>query len=110
MKILDILNSPWAILPDKLDQITEIYAHHVRREKIDLNDVRAQLGRDTLGNQKKPYDVVDGVAVLAIEGPLAKKMNMFMDISGGTSTQLLGRMLQDAVADPAIKGVVLHID
>lgn len=109
MKILDVLNAPWAILPDKLFEITEIYSTHLRGEKIDLAAVEARIGKP-LQNSPKGYVVTDGVAIVPVEGVLAKRMNMMMSISGGTSMDLLGRELTAALEDPAVNAVVLAID
>lgn len=109
MKLLDILTAPWAIEPAKLAEIQAIYATHLRGEKIDLAGVEQRLGRP-LANEPKPYDIIDGVAVLPIEGVVAKRANMFMQISGGASMQLIERDLRAALADPAVHSVILSID
>ncbi len=109
MKILDVLNAPWSILPEKLREITEIYDTHLRGDKIDLARVEASLGQP-LNNEPKPYEVVNGVAIIAVDGVLSKRMNLFSRISGGTSTELLGRDLRQAVADPRAHSIVLSID
>jgi len=109
MKILDILNSPWAIQPDKLIEIRGIYATHLRGEKIDIAAVEKRLGQP-LDNQPQGYDIIDGVAVLPIEGVIAKRANLFTQISGGASTQLVMRDLQSALADPAVHSIILSID
>jgi signal peptide peptidase SppA len=54
--------------------------------------------------------VHDGVAILPIDGVIAKRMNMFTQISGGTSTQLAAQALQQAINDPAVHSIVLSID
>jgi signal peptide peptidase SppA len=109
MKISDILTAPWAIEPSKLIELHAIYQAHVRGEAIDIEAVEKRLGRP-LANEQRGYDVVDGVAVLPIEGVIAKKMNMFSQISGGASSQLARRSLLDAVDDPAVHSVILSID
>ncbi len=109
MKPLDVLKSPWAIEPAKLLEIQAIYATHLRGDKIDLAAVEQRLGRP-LDNQVKRYDIIDGVAVLPIEGVMAKRANLFSQISGGVSTQLVQRDLQDAVNDPAVHSIILSID
>lgn len=109
MKLIDVVTSPWAIVPAKLEEIREIYLTHLRGEKIDLQAVEARIGRP-LANEPKPYEVIDGVAVLPIEGVLAKRMNMMMAISGGMSMQLVQRDLRAAAADPAVNAIILHID
>lgn len=109
MKLLDVLTSPWAIEPSKLLEIQAIYATHLRGEKIDLAGVEQRLGRP-LNNEAKGYEVIDGVAVLPIEGVIAKRANLFMQISGGTSTELAARDLKAALADPAVHSIILQVD
>lgn len=109
MKLLDVLTAPWAILPDKLLEIQEIYATHLRGEKIDLRAVEARLGRP-LANEPRGYEVRDGVAVLPIEGIIAKRANLFSQVSGGVSTELVGRDFKEAMADPAVHSIILAID
>lgn len=103
------MTSPWAIQPEKLVEIRGIYETHLRGEKIDLKAVEARIGKP-LNNQLHGYEVVDGVAVIPVEGVLSKRMNLFSQISGGTSTDLLARDFKAALTDPAIKAIVLAID
>lgn len=109
MKILDILSAPWAIEPTKLIELQSIYATHMKGEKIDIAAVEARLGRP-MANEPKAYEIIDGVAVLPIEGVIAKRMNLFSQISGGTSTQLAANNLRQALADPAVHSIILSID
>ena len=43
-KIYDVLNSPWAIIPEKLFEIQEIYKTHFRGEKIDIRGIETRIG------------------------------------------------------------------
>ena len=87
MKLLDVLTAPWAIEPAKLLEIQAIYATHLRGDKIDIAAVEAKLGRP-LANEQKAYAIQDGVAILPIEGVIAKRANLFSQISGGVSTDV----------------------
>ena len=109
MKLLDVLTAPWAIEPAKLLEIQTIYATHLRGEKIDIAAVEARLGR-SLDNTPAAYAVVDGVAVLQVNGVMAKRANMFMDISGGTSMQLAARALQQAADDAQVHSIIQVFD
>ena len=109
MKITDVLNAPWAIEPAKLLEIQGIYETHLRGDKIDIAAVEASIGRP-LDNKKTTYQVVDGVALLPIEGVMAKKMNLFAQISGGTSTQIIRNQLTEAINDPTVHSIILTID
>ena len=37
MRLIDIVNAPWAITSEMLDEIQGIYACHMRGEKINLD-------------------------------------------------------------------------
>jgi capsid assembly protease len=108
-KLLDVLNSPWAIAPEKLEEIQGIYLTHLRGDKIDIPAIEARLGRP-LANEPKTYEVIDGVAVLPVEGVVAKRMNLFSQISGGMSTEMASRSLQQALADPNVHSVIQYVD
>ena len=109
MKLLDVVTSPWAIQPEKLIEIQAIYATHLRGEKIDIGAVEKRIGRP-LANEPQGYEVRDGVAILPVQGVIAKRMNLFSQISGGVSTELVARDLKAALADPAVEAIVLAID
>lgn len=109
MRVLDILNSPWAIISDRLDEIIEIYSTHLRGEKIDITAVEARVGKK-LDNERQAYAVQGGTAVIPVEGVIAKRANLFMEISGGTSTQMLAKDFQAALDDPEVHSIVLAID
>jgi len=109
MSTLSLLTGPWALLPEKLQQIQDIYAGHLRGDRIDLAAVEARLGRP-LANEPKPYEVRRGVAVLPIHGVIAPKASMFMDISGGCSTQRVQGLLDEALQDPDVSSVIAYLD
>ena len=109
MKVIDILTSPWAILPEKLREIQEIYAVHLRGDKIDIKGIEAKLGQP-LNNEQKPYQVIDSVALIELNGIIAKRMNIFTQISGGVSTQIATRDFKQASADSEVSAIILAID
>lgn len=110
MNLLDLLRSAWAIQPERLLEIQSIYDTHLRGDKIDIDGIEARLGRP-LANEQQDYRIRDGgVAVLPIEGVLAPKANMFMRISGASSTQMLNTQIESAIADPRVKSLILVID
>jgi signal peptide peptidase SppA len=109
MSILDLLGRPWAIEPDRLVQLNDIYAARLRGEQ-NLEAVEAAMGRQL---QKTPqgYEVLPGgVAVIPLMGVMAPRMNMLTAVSGGASAELLARDLKAARADPAVRAVLLQVD
>lgn len=109
MKALDILNSPWAIYPPKLAEITAVYSARAREESIDLAAIEAGLGRP-LEREAQGYEIRNGVALVPIDGIIAKRMNLLTKISGGVSTELVARDVRQAAADPKVQSIVLVID
>lgn len=109
MHITDVITAPWAIVPEKLLEIQAVYTSHAHGNKIDLAAVEARIGK-SLANDAQGYVVHSGVAVVPVSGVIAKKMNMFSDISGGASTQLIERDIRAALADPNVNSILLRID
>lgn len=107
--LIDVVNGPWAILPDRLVEIQSIYAAHLRGDKINIPDVEAKLGRK-MDNRYQGFQIQDGAAIIPIQGAIAKRANLFSQISGGVSTQLVERDLELALSDPKVKGIILNID
>jgi len=110
MKIIDILTSPWAIVPEKLYEIQEIYSTHLRGEKIDIAAIEAKVGKKANDPPPKPYAIENRVAVIPMHGVMAKRMNLFTRISGGVSTELAGKALDQALGDPDVSAILLDID
>lgn len=110
MRLLDLMTSPWAILPEQLAELQQIYATHLRGEKIDIPAVEARLGR-SLANEQRQYEVVaGGVGVFELVGVLAPKANMLMQISGATSTQMAAAQVRAMRQDPRVRSVAVAID
>lgn len=110
MRLLDVVSAPWAITPEMFEEVQGIYARHCRGEKIDLELVEAKAGAP-LKNAREPVQITpEGVAVISIDGVLSKRMNLLSQISGGTSTQIIGQQFDAAMADEAVKAIVLAID
>lgn len=85
MEMIDVLNAPWAISQEKYAQIRDLYIRHAHGERIDIAAVEAEMGRK-LDNKYQAVTIDDGVAVIPIQGVIAKRANLFSQISGGTSS------------------------
>jgi len=112
-RLLDALTSPWAIIPEKLLEIQAVYFTHLRGDKIDLAGFEAKAAaaqQPKTASKEKSYQVINGVAVIPVDGIIAKKMNLFTRISGGVSTQILQRDILAALADEDVTAIILDID
>lgn len=110
MSVLDILNRPWAVPPATLAEISRIANSHWAGQAPDVAAIEARLGRP-LENKPQGFSIdSNGVAVIPIDGVIAKRMNLLTQVSGGTSSELVGRDLAALVDNPQVKAIVLAID
>lgn len=109
MTILDVLSSPWAIVPDRLEEIQSIYAARVRGDELDIPAIEARIGKP-LANDSQPYEVRNGAALIPLQGVLGQRMNLMSNMSGGTSTELFARDIRAAAADPNVQSIVILAD
>lgn len=56
------------------------------------------------------YQVIDGIAVIPIQGVLTKKESWVSAFSGCSSYDLIGRYVQDAVNDASVRALLLQVD
>ncbi len=95
---------PWAITEAGLRQILEI----AERTNPTPEAVAAQIGHP-LENTRR-VDVRDGVAVIPIVGPVFRYANLFTEVSGATSIDVLARDFNEAVANPSVRAVLLNVN
>lgn len=110
MTLLELVTGCWAIEPDKLKEIQAIYATHMRGERIDVAAIEARLGRPLHAEQQAYAIDNGGIAVLRASGVIAPKANLFMQVSGGISTQMLTKQLESAAVDPRVNATILAMD
>jgi len=58
----------------------------------------------------KPYDIVNGVAILPLCGPLFPKANLLTMMSGATSYEEFGNGVQMAMEDSEVSGIYIPSD
>lgn len=109
MRVIDVLTSPWAIMPEKLVEISGVYATHLKGDKIDIKGLEAKIGKP-LDNREQGYQLIGSTAIVPVYGVIAKKMNLFQAVSGGASTEMLARDIGDALADDSVESIILDVD
>ena len=55
-------------------------------------------------------EMIDGVAVLSVFGPIFPRANLLTELSGATSAEMVGNNFKVALADPNVRGILLKID
>lgn len=103
--IINFLNNgtPWAITQSALETI-----HTIANGENNLEAVLKERGKP-LDNT---HQVItrDNVAVIPVQGALFPRANLFSEVSGAYSVEMLARDLQAAQTNPNVKAVVLQID
>jgi len=61
-------------------------------------------------DSRNQIDVVNGVAIIPVHGPLSKRSGIFDDFFGFTSYELLSEQLQEALDDSDVNSILLDID
>lgn len=95
--------TPWAIERSALETIITI----ARREN-NLEAVLKQRG-EPLDNTHK-VEIRDGVALIPVNGPLFPRANLFGQISGAYSVEMLAQDLAKTATDPSVKAAILVFD
>ena len=104
-----VYGEPWAITPDKLAAILDLLRFRAEGGVLTAEEIQERIGLGAAAPRPTPPRN-GSVAVLPIFGVIRKRMNLLMEMSGGTSTELFARDFRQLVADPSVGSIVLAID
>lgn len=94
---------PWLMLPNALENLLAI------SERMgDPVALETKLGRKLDNSQS--VSIRNGVAIVPVIGPIFRYANLFTEISGATSTQVLATDIREALDNPAVQSIILNID
>lgn len=99
-----IQEQPWAIRRESMETIVSIAS----RMNETPQAVSARLGRPL--DNTRTVELRDGVAIIPVSGPIFRYANLFTDISGATSIEILARDFTAALEDPSVRAIVLNVD
>jgi ClpP class serine protease len=99
-----IYGQPWAITEPWLDSICEIFESHMAGNST---EAAAQFAQQI---QKELYQVVNGVAVIPVMGPLFPHANLMTKMSGATSYDAIREAFSDALDRDDVAAIVLKTD
>lgn len=102
-----ITEQPWAIRRSMLDTICEVVSARAAGVELTKDEIQAQLKTEA---GRPTQQIIGTVGVIPVCGVLAQKMNLFLDISGGTSYQQLIKQFRDFRDDPQVKAIVFEHD
>jgi signal peptide peptidase SppA len=100
------LEHPWNLTRPMLHVVAGILARRLAGEPVE----RAELLAAIANRKDLPQPRKGAVAMIPIYGVLAPRMNLFSEMSGGTTYQEIGAQLREAASNPAIATILLDID
>lgn len=110
-----LLRTTWAMEPAALERAMAIIERHAAGIKLDALAVEAAVAdapRAAAERRSSAASADGSVAVIPVFGTIAHRAHMVNQVSGpgGTSSELLGRTIRAAAADPSISAIVLDVD
>lgn len=117
--IAAVLNSPWMIDPQKLEEIAGLLELKANGLPVTIDDkylIDPQQAQESLltkraasGEDDEPV-IIDGIQQINLYGTLSPRMSFFMRFSGGTSTEQFAREINEAADNSKVQTILLAID
>lgn len=103
--LINALNSSvWAILPEKLEIIMSFLSHRLTGDFVPNQDVK------DIEQERSKINKNGSIAVLPIIGTMVQRMDIMTALSGGTSTNSIGKAFDQLINDADITAIILEID
>lgn len=103
-----VFESPWLVTPGMLATICEIVNLRVQGVRLSNEEISQRVA---VARRDRVVSQGDGdIAVIPIVGVMIPRADLFSEMSGAVSTQRIGQVFQQAVADPGVSAIVLDID
>lgn len=102
-----VMNSLWAILPEKMDDILDFVAFKANGGDLTAEQVAARLGaaRDQQRGQSS-----GSIAVMPMTGTFSNRVSMMSQASGGASYEAMAGQFRALVNNPEVSAIVLDMD
>lgn len=102
-----VMAEAWAIEELKFYAIIEFLEAQAAGIKFTPAEIEARIGK---GEAKAVAKREGAVAILPLHGVISNRANMMDDMSGGISSEVFGNVFNAAMADPAVKAIVLDVN
>ena len=111
----EFLATPWAMMPDRLNAVAAVLARWSHNEPASaetMERVAADKAARSARREQLAAAGGNGIAVLPLYGVVTQRGNQVDDVSGpgSVSTQRFASALREAIADPAVGGILIDID
>lgn len=112
--ITKINQTPWLITPEGLDIVMKIVTERIERgrledEEVDnrLQNLRSTSGRPT---NEDGLQIINGVGILPVMGPIFGKANLMTRVSGATSLESFQQDFRSMLKDDGIGSIIMEFD
>ncbi len=105
--IAAVRQTPWAILPEKLLQITELLRLRCEGVSFTIEQIRERIGAEHV-ERETPRG--GSIAILPLFGIISHRMNLISESSGGTSIEKFTSNFRQLVRDPSIGSIIIDVD
>ena len=114
-RLLEFVTSNiWAMEPGVLERMVQIVERHCRAERLTAAEIEAATEqRRAKQADEREYQITgDGRAVIPVSGVIAKYSRLVNGTSQarGTSIEQMSEQLDQALADPMVRSILLHIE
>lgn len=111
------VNTPLMIHPPKLEVIIRalgprlgIDPEAALAQHVPMDATGTLMSRYPDAGDDREYSVIDGIAVIPVQGTLLKKESFMSAWSGSSSYEQIQRQVANAVADAGVSAILLDID
>ena len=111
------VNCPLMIHPPKLEVIIKALAPRlgvdpdiVLASRVPMDATATLMARYGDAGEERDYAVIDGIAVIPVQGTLLKKESFMSAWSGATSYEQIQRQVATAINDASVRAILLDID
>ena len=110
-----LLGQCWALDALVMERLTSVILRWSAGDRLTAEQIAAAVGVAPQAAEQRRNSGASsagGIAVIPLYGVMAHRAHMVQNISGpgGTSTELFGRALSAALADPAVAAVLIDVD
>lgn len=111
--VTKINQSLWLITPEGLNTILMIVSERMQDGRLSEEELETRLasfGGRRSSNDDKAYNVINGVGILPIQGPIFGKANLMTEFSGATSMEAFQQDFRAMMKDDAVDSIIMDFD
>ncbi|HXH05862.1 MAG TPA: signal peptide peptidase SppA [Vicinamibacterales bacterium] len=101
---------PWAVRREIAALIKDLLTRRALGLTVSLEQLDARLASSPPAAARPAAQRRGTIAILPLNGIIAHRANLLVDVSGGTSTERFAAEFRAAVEDPAVDAIVLDVD